>query len=638
MDVWTHPASAALRDAADEPLAAAAAALRARRDAGRRARGDSRSPHDSPSHGGSPKQRQHSPKQQHSPGGGRKGGRGSPRSAQPKRGSPRASPQGGKSRRTPSPADFDLGPAAAAPAVAQLHKLDVRALQKRARAVGVDEEELAKVIEGVRSFGRNGDAGSLGYSPKHALIDLIQAKAGASQQRRAAGTGASTAAAAPLPASALQKMGVRALRQRARDLGADEDELSEVVEGDSPKRGLITMIEALSSAPAAAAAAAGTEPQLEPQPPVTADAEPEPEPELQPQPQPQPQLESKPEPKPLVDGPSAIHSPTTSWRTARLVDQPTPEALRRSLEVLPPRLLAALQEVESVDVEVSSHASRSSGCTKGLRQLKQTYIADLLATLSQVEEALLSIEAMSHYRPADASPSSVGADGTALDATENGKGEVRPVSLLEGMAAELLQDRVLPSLSAVDLARLGQSCCTLLRLVRSAELSAVWEAHYSSRWYSRSSSGGSSSSSGGDSGDRGAALEYSHRANIEAAWRSTRWSELDEPHGGGGGGGGGLCCPQPQQLLPSTVETSSVLLQGPQHQICAISFDHCGRGNAATGDTDGLVRVWDVAQSLRGAKEQGQQNDGGGGVDGSGTRLHGRRAVGVESGLTRNAR
>ncbi len=565
MDVWTHPASAALRDAADEALAAASAALRARRaerknwgrPGGRGSPGDS--PQQSPSTS-SPRLR-----------------RAAQKGALLKHGSPRSSPLGAKgSRRTPSPADFELGPAATATATAHLQKLDVRALQKKARAVGCDTEELAKVAAGVRSFGRDSDAGSLGYSPKHALIDLIQAKTNTPRRR---------SAAKELPTtSSLHKMGVRALRQRARDLGVDEEQLTEVVEGSSPKRGLISLIEATASATSL--------PELQ----LEALAEPEP----------QPQPETEPDPQPLAEPASSPPSPANQWQAWQHapVEQPTAEDRRLRLEALPPQLLAALQAVENVDVDSSSHLNRSSNCTKQLRQLKQTYAADLVAALGQVEAALASVKAMSHIASQDT------ADGGMPSQQIPSS---RPLSMLETMAGELLGDRVLPALAAVDLARLGQSCRTLQVLVRSRELEGVWKSHYRGRWGSDYSSPGTESTP---------ALDYSHRANVEQAWRSTCWVDMRMPHG--------LCA------RSSTVETSAVLLQGPQHEVCAVGFDR-ERQNAATGDMDGVVRIWDIAQSLRGAKEHQNSNE----IDHDGKftpRTHGRRSVGSDSGLGRNAR
>ena len=560
MDVWTHPASAALRVAADEVLAATAAALRVREAKRmiRRRPGSRGSPGQSPS----PTLRK-------------------AKGALAKRGSPRSSPLGSKgSRRTPSPAGFELGPAATA--TADLHKLDVRALQKKARDVGCDPEELARVAAGVRSFGRDSDAGSLGYSPKHALVDLIQAKIGAPRKRAAART---------LSTTSLHKMSVRALRQRARDLGIDEEELVEVVEGASPKRGLIAIIEARAGAtPAGELRESQSEPEPEPQPEAEAEAETETEAEA----------DATRELQPPPEAASSTASPTMHWEP---VEQPTADVRRRRLELLPPRLLAALQAVENVDVDGSSHLNRSSNCTKQLRQLKQTYAADLLGALGQVEAALATAKAMSQFAPED-----IADDGVQSPPIPSS----RPVSMLEAMDGELLGDRVLPALEAADLARLGQSCRTLQALVRSSELESAWRMHYRSRW------------DGSPAGTTTPALEYSHRANVELAWRSTRWVEMHMPQG--------LC------LQPSTVDTSAVLLQAPQHEICAVGFDP-ERLNAATGDTDGVVRIWDIKQSLRGAKEHQTANnigpnDGKMGVP----RSHGKRPVGAESGLGRNAR
>lgn len=50
-------------------------------------------------------------------------------------------------------------------------------------------------------------------------------------------------------------------------------------------------------------------------------------------------------------------------------------------------------------------------------------------------------------------------------------------------------------------------------------------------------------------------------------------------------------------LLASTVSSSGAFLTAPQHTVCSLSFDS-ERGHCITGDTDGLVRVWDVAQCV----------------------------------------
>ena len=184
-------------------------------------------------------------------------------------------------------------------------------------------------------------------------------------------------------------------------------------------------------------------------------------------------------------------------------------------------------------------------------------------------------------------------DGSPEEETAAAAAAAKPLSLLESMAAELMQDRVLPALGPADLAALGQSCRTMLGLVRSEEIASLWVGHYLARWGNNSSVIVRSQQS--------KALAFAHRANIETSWRGTRWgcravAEVSPPSPGGGGGAlergvEGLC------TQPSTVRTSAVLLQGPQHHVSAVGYDS-ERGSAVTGDTDGLVRVSSANQPL----------------------------------------
>jgi hypothetical protein len=310
-----------------------------------------------------------------------------------------------------------------------------------------------------------------------------------------------------------------------------------------------------------------------------------------------------------------------------------------TLKGLPPRLLAALQAVEAVDLdtvlgpsgrravrrgaaskeeaEPVCRGSRGASFGKQLVKLKQTYEADLLASLAQVEAALKSEEAASYSRLSGTEAHWLMAPH--LDVGPEPSLEQTPLSLLESMAAELLHDRVLLALTPRDLAALGQSCRNLRGVVGSEELAAVWETHYIARW-------------GAVGRDAMGASAYLHRANVEAAWRTTRWGGRPStaPEGEGEAAGdrrmGGV-------TKPSTVRTSAVLFEGPQHNVCALGFD-CGRGNAVTGDTDGLVRVWDIEKSLQGAREHESDRA----AFGRASAQHGRRAVGAHSGLGRDAR
>ena len=57
---------------------------------------------------------------------------------------------------------------------------------------------------------------------------------------------------------------------------------------------------------------------------------------------------------------------------------------------------------------------------------------------------------------------------------------------------------------------------------------------------------------------------------------------------------------QGQTMMASTVSCTGALLSAPQHDVSAIGFD-AERGHCVTGDTDGTVRIWDIAHCVHAA-------------------------------------
>lgn len=147
------------------------------------------------------------------------------------------------------------------------------------------------------------------------------------------------------------------------------------------------------------------------------------------------------------------------------------------------------------------------------------------------------------------------------------------LSLLETMAPDLLRGRIMATLPVAVLARLSATSKTLRRIVWGPELADVWASHWAQRWSPRCAA------AGGDDGTLAAA--FSVRANVEHAW-----------------------CTAP--LSPS----ATLLAHETSQTVCAVGLDSGGgtggdgvvagaRLRAATGDTAGLVRLWDVGWAVR---------------------------------------
>ena len=119
---------------------------------------------------------------------------------------------------------------------------------------------------------------------------------------------------------------------------------------------------------------------------------------------------------------------------------------------------------------------------------------------------------------------------------------------------------------------------------------------------------------GSDSGHRSAdgrdlpitAEAFFQRANLELAWRTTRWdtqsaatatAAATDASGLENTGVLFAQAVQGQTMMASTVSCTGALLSAPQHHVSAIGFD-AERGHCVTGDTDGTVRIWDIAHCV----------------------------------------
>lgn len=378
MDLWSHPTSIKLRECADASLAAANAALAARRaklqEGGKGGATTSLQQPATPTN--------------------RRRASGSQRSGSKV---VRSGKKGDKVRVEPAEDESPAAPAPQAPSA--LKGMNVRALRQRARSLGIDEEELTAAVEG--------------NDPKRVLIGLIQAKELSATQPVLAEPAQQTGGTEPAASSALKGMSVRSLRQRARGLGVEEADLIAAIEGDSPKTELIKLILA-------------------------------------------------------KEGPST--------RVAATAD-PAASLHTTGLDTLPAMLRTALEEVEAVDTSggdsgADSGAAGGAIIGKQLNRMKQTYVADLSAVLSQVEAALVdppSATAVLLYNQSG---------GSALDCKVT-EAEGRAVSLLEGMEREILHNLLLgPLLPAESLAAISQTCRGLLSVVRSAEMQQYWTKHW----------------------------------------------------------------------------------------------------------------------------------------------------------------
>lgn len=137
-------------------------------------------------------------------------------------------------------------------------------------------------------------------------------------------------------------------------------------------------------------------------------------------------------------------------------------------------------------------------------------------------------------------------------------------------------------------------------------MQSYWNAHWVSRW------GASSEHKSADGRELPITAEgFGQRANLEMAWRTTRWAPIETAgaavEGGGSSEQPAAVAIEGRMPLRSTVSCSAALLSAPQHEVCAIGFDQT-RGHCVTGDSDGLVRVWDVAKCVD-AVSTGDQMD-----------------------------
>lgn len=260
-----------------------------------------------------------------------------------------------------------------------------------------------------------------GNDPKRVLIGLIQAKEAVVAPASVSNQALQTGGAEPPASSALKGMSVRSLRQRARELGIPEAELAAAIEGNEPKKELIKLVQAKDPSTAEGDVAAGTG-----------------------------------------------------------KDQKADTAF----DTLPTVLRAALQEVEAVDTVGDGNAENGGAgggaiIAKQLNRMKQTYIADLSAVLSQVEAALMDSPSGATVVPSVETTDNTSncTDDTTVDMPASSRGRV--ISLLEGMEREILHNLLLgPLLPAQSLAAIGQTCRGLLEVVRSAEMQQYWAKHW----------------------------------------------------------------------------------------------------------------------------------------------------------------
>jgi hypothetical protein len=231
-----------------------------------------------------------------------------------------------------------------------------------------------------------------------------------------------TGSAEPATSSALKGMSVRSLRQRARELQVPEPAVTAAVEGNEPKKELIKLIQA-------------------------------------------------------KDGPSAEDGDAAAGPAK---DQKADIAV----DTLPTMLRAALAEVEAVDTVGDGNgenggAGGGSIIAKQLNRMKQTYIADLSAALSQVEAVLTDPPPGATAVPSAETISSASKLAGEVTADMLAPSGGRCVSLLEGMEREILHNLLLgPLLPAESLAAISQTCRGLLEVVRSAEMQQYWAKHW----------------------------------------------------------------------------------------------------------------------------------------------------------------
>lgn len=390
MDLWSHPTSVELRCSADTALAATAAALAARKERlrNRKSRGSRCS--------AALTKNQTQP----STPVGRRRTSGSQRSGSRV---VRSGKKGDKVR--VEPLDFEATATVVGPSPASALKgMNVRALRQRARTLGVDEEELTAAVEG--------------KDPKAKLIRLIQSRDEGAVKLPpfdSLQSAESTTVAVSSTSSALKGMSIRALRQRARELGALEDNLTAAIEGSNPKEDVIRLIQKLEQS-----------------------------------------------------------NPSSGELTQPSAEAEGPQDKAASLETLPAVLRAALKTVQNVETKQGSDSNTDTSCTiieKQLNRMKQTYIADLSAALAEVESALLDADVSRGAKQMIKTTISA-SNNTAVTDTSHA------TSLLESMERMILHHFVLGPLPIQSLVAISQTSRSLLAVVRSPEMQQYWNNHW----------------------------------------------------------------------------------------------------------------------------------------------------------------
>ena len=288
-----------------------------------------------------------------------------------------------------------------------------------------------------------------------------------------------------------------------------------------------------------------------------------------------------------------------------------PAAAPPALETLPGVLLAALAGVEAVVVDSSNVPNPH---LRGeLVKLRRRTVSDLVAALAEVESRLES--------PA-ASPATTRWNNGEPPPLHLGLAAVSPpshtCSLLEALPVDVLVERLL---CGAEVSTLGALCCTSKRL--AASLGSKGAASLWGQRWDRAAWGappGRVQTAGSDCRQR-----YCQRANLDCAWLSTT---VAVNPGSGGGDSLALTPSAPRRPSAATAATAAAWLCAPQHCISALSYDPAS-GSVATGDTTGTVRLWDVQKSCASfwSDRRGEVRP-----------THGKRTVGRENGISRDAR
>lgn len=291
-----------------------------------------------------------------------------------------------------------------------------------------------------------------------------------------------------------------------------------------------------------------------------------------------------------------------------------------ALEALPKALMDALVEVESVVVDGPDCGN--AHFRSDLSRLQQELSQELMAALAHASASPTSSPSFS---PATTRWNADGPPELAL-----GKPAITPAvegrcSLLESLPTEVLLENVL---DGAEQAALGALRCTSRRLAASLASTAadtLWQRQWKSHAQLWDASLASRAIAG--EGRQSWRQRYCHRANLDAAWLSTAVEMTPVVDSVSSTTTSLTLRPAPR---PSAMadRTAVAWLCAPQHAVCSLSFDS-DSSSVATGDTTGIVRLWDVRRAC--ASYRCDQA-------GAARPSHGRRAVGSATGVGRDAR